>query len=148
MLTVEVGANVTERRPYRKIVPLPFEVPFRGQALATTVNSFDIHEMLATKLRALFQRKKGRDLFDLYWALTEAGATSIAPADVIAAFQHYMTQEGTEVRQGAFLAALNERLADSGFCSDMRPLLRTGLTYDPQLAGRLIQQKILAQLPE
>ena len=25
MLTVEVEANVTERRPYRKIVPLPFQ---------------------------------------------------------------------------------------------------------------------------
>lgn len=27
--------------------------------------------MLGTKMRALFQRKRGRDLFDLYWALAD-----------------------------------------------------------------------------
>jgi len=32
--------------------------------------SFEAEEMLGTKLRALYQRKKGRDLFDLYHALT------------------------------------------------------------------------------
>jgi predicted nucleotidyltransferase component of viral defense system len=33
-----------------------------------------MNEMLCTKMRALFQRKKGRDLFDLYWALTTESA--------------------------------------------------------------------------
>lgn len=29
--------------------------------------SFDLNELLGTKLRALYQRRKGRDLFDLYF---------------------------------------------------------------------------------
>jgi len=32
--------------------------------------TFEAEEMLGTKLRALYQRKRGRDLFDLYYALT------------------------------------------------------------------------------
>lgn len=34
------------------------------------LTTFEVEEMLGSKLRALYQRKKGRDLFDLYYALT------------------------------------------------------------------------------
>ena len=36
-----------------------------------SMNSFSIEELLATKLRALYQRRKGRDLFDLFHAMTQ-----------------------------------------------------------------------------
>ncbi len=43
--------------------------------------------MLGTKMRALFQRKRGRDLFDLYWALTQA-KPPVDPQAVIDSFLH------------------------------------------------------------
>ena len=48
---------------------VPFRVEnswFTGEAELTT---YHFEELLGTKLRALYQRKKGRDLFDLYVAL-------------------------------------------------------------------------------
>jgi predicted nucleotidyltransferase component of viral defense system len=69
-LQIVVEANVTERTPHRPIVEIPFEFSFRDAPFRTRINGYDIHEMLGTKMRALFQRKRGRDLFDLYWALT------------------------------------------------------------------------------
>lgn len=69
-LDIVVEANVTERSPHRAVVAIPFEFAFRDATVAAQVNGYDLHEMLGTKLRALFQRKRGRDLFDLYWALT------------------------------------------------------------------------------
>ena len=69
-LEIVVGANVSERKPHRLIVEIPFECSFHDALLQTMINGYDIHEMMGTKLRALFQRKRGRDLFDLYWALT------------------------------------------------------------------------------
>lgn len=146
-LTVVVEANVTERWPHSPMVELPFEVPYRGASLNTRVNSFDIHEMLGTKLRALFQRRRGRDLFDLYWALTAPSATPVNPSRVIEAFQHYMALEGTEVPRQEFLEQLDSRLADRGFCSDMAPLLRAGLQYDSQAAGHLVRTELLMRLP-
>jgi predicted nucleotidyltransferase component of viral defense system len=146
-LTVVVEANVTERQTYRPAVKLPFEVSYRGARLHTQVNSFDIHEMLGTKLRALFQRRRGRDLFDLYWALTAPSATPVTPSNVIEAFQHYMALERTQVPRQEFLEQLDLRLTDRGFCSDMEPLLRTGLRYDPQAAGRLVRTELLMRLP-
>ena len=35
------------------------------------VNTFQLEELLATKLRALYERKKGRDAFDLWLAIKE-----------------------------------------------------------------------------
>jgi len=48
-----------------------------GQAVRATARSYDINEMLGTKMRALMQREHGRDLFDLVhaWRLSEAGST-------------------------------------------------------------------------
>lgn len=147
-LTVVVEANVSERQPYQPLVELPFSLPFRGAALATRLISYDIHEMLGTKMRALFQRRRGRDLFDLYWALTAAGAAPVDRARVVDAFQHYMQQEGTVVPRAEFLEQLDQRLADRGFCSDMQALLRTGLKYDPQVAGRVVREELLMRLRE
>ena len=118
-LTIVVEANVTERNPHRPVVELPFKIPFRGAVLATGVRSFDIQEMLGTKMRALFQRRRGRDLFDLYWALSAPSAMPIRPDGIVDAFQHYMRQEGTEVPRSEFLEQLELRLSDRGFCSDM-----------------------------
>jgi predicted nucleotidyltransferase component of viral defense system len=62
--------------------------------------------MLGTKMRALFQRKKGRDLFDLYWALTTKSALPVKVDDVVSAFQHYIREEGTRVPRAEFVAHL------------------------------------------
>src|SRR6266498_6130790 len=93
-LDIVVEANATERKPHRPIAQIPFEFPFRDATTRTVVNGYHIHEMLGTKLRALFQRRRGRDLFDLYWALTLA-KPPIEPAAIIESFQHYLRQEGS-----------------------------------------------------
>ena len=65
-------SNVTERKPHRSVVEMPFSFPFRDKSVQTRIKGYEIHEMLGTKMRAMFQRKRGRDLFDLYWALTKS----------------------------------------------------------------------------
>jgi predicted nucleotidyltransferase component of viral defense system len=146
-LAVVVEVNVTERTPYRPVVRIPFEFPFRDSVVRTQVNGYDIHEMLGTKLRALFQRRRGRDLFDLYWALTLA-KPPVVPANIIESFQHYLELEGSVAGRAEFVAILDAHLADSGFRSDMNQLLRVGITYDPQQAGHYVKTKLLALLPE
>lgn len=145
-LTIVVEANVTERKPYRPIVEVPFEFQFRDVTAKTLINGYDIHEMLGTKMRALFQRKRGRDLFDLYWALTLA-KPAVDPAGVVESFVHYLRQEGSKAARAEFLAILDSHLADRGFCSDMEPLLRVGLKYDPHEAGKYVKAKLLSLLP-
>ncbi len=146
-LAVVVEANVTERTPHRPVVELPFAVPYRDGRLSAKVRSFDLHEMLGTKLRALFQRKRGRDLFDLYWAMREGSGIRVQPEAVIESFRHYMRTEGSVASRNEFLERLDERLADTGFCRDMEPLLRAGLDYDVQAAGAFVRERLLALMP-
>jgi hypothetical protein len=103
--------------------------------------------MLGTKMRALFQRKRGRDLFDLYWALTLA-KPPIDPATIVESFLHYLRQEGSSAGRAEFIAILDSHLADHGFCSDMKQLLRVGAEYDPQKAGEYVKAKLLNLLPK
>ena len=146
-LEIVIEANVTERKSYRPISLLPFSYLFRDEMVATTVNGFEIHEMLGTKMRALFQRRRGRDLFDLYWALTEAG-TPVNPAEIIELFLYYLQQEGTVATRDEFIGLLQSHLNDRGFLTDMNALLRTGIAYDPIAAGDYVIGSLLKLLPE
>lgn len=145
-LAISVEANVTERKPHRAVVEMPFSFPFRDKAAQTHIKGFDIHEMLGTKMRAMFQRKRGRDLFDLYWALTKS-PTPVDPSAIIASFEHYLKQEGTKAGRAEFVGILDNHLKDRGFCSDMQPLLRTDITYNPQAAGKYVKTHLLNLLP-
>jgi predicted nucleotidyltransferase component of viral defense system len=89
MLDIVVEANVTERTPHRSVVTSSFSFPFRSQTEGTAVKGYDIHELMGTKMRALFQRKRGRDLFDLYWTLTKSNVP-VEPSEIGSSFQHYM----------------------------------------------------------
>lgn len=114
MLDIVVEANVTERTPHRAVVEIPFSFPFRDKPVQTRIKGYDIHEMLGTKMRAMFQRKRGRDLFDLYWALTKS-ANPVDPVAIVESFQHYMKQEGTTAGRAEFIAILDSPLKDRGF---------------------------------
>lgn len=147
MLEIVVEANVTERKPHRAVVEMPFSFPLRDKPVQTRIKGFDIHEMLGTKMRAMFQRTRGRDLFDLYWALTKS-SLPVDPAAIIASFEHYLKQEGTKAGRAEFIAILEGHLKDRGFCSDMQPLLRADVTYDPQAAGKYVKTHLLNLLPQ
>ena len=145
-LEIVVEANVTERTPHLPVIRIPFAFPFQYSVIKTQVIGYDIHEMLGTKLRALFQRRRGRDLFDIYWALTLA-KPAVVPAQIIESFQHYLKLEGSAAGRTEFIALLNGHLADRGFCSDMSQLLRVGIIYDPQQAGEVVRTQLLSLLP-
>lgn len=147
MLDIAVEANVTERRPHRAVVNVPFSFPFRGHSVQTRIKGYDIHEMLGTKMRAMFQRRRGRDLFDLYWALTMS-AHPVDPAAIVESFLHYMKQEGTTAGRTEFVAILDGHLRDRGFCSDAESLLRSGISYEPQTAGIYVKTHLLRLLPQ
>lgn len=146
-LEVKVEVNMTERSALLPMADIPFAFPFRGQDVRTRIRGFDIHEMLGTKMRALFQRRRGRDLFDLHWALTHH-TPPVDPARVIESFLHYLRMEGGAAGRDEFIARLESHLADPGFRSDTDHLLRQGIDYDSRVGGNHIRTRLLALLPE
>lgn len=114
---------------------------FTGEA---RVVSYTLPELLGTKLRALYQRKKGRDLFDLWLALDHADFDSTL---LVEAFEQYMNFGGTPATRAQFEANMAAKLADASFLTDVHPSLRTGLVYEPAEAWSRVHAAVITRLP-
>ncbi len=101
-------------------------------------------EVLGTKLRALYQRRKGRDLFNL-WQAHQAG---VLDAQAVAdAFAHYMEAENHPVSSAEFALNLTAKMKHAGFLSDTPPLLRPGIQYNPAEAHAWLTAELLPLIP-
>jgi predicted nucleotidyltransferase component of viral defense system len=58
------------------------------------VQTYQPEELLATKLRALYQRRKGRDLYDLWLALT---SLALDDERLIECFERYLAEGGHRI---------------------------------------------------
>lgn len=114
---------------------------FTGSAAVAT---YGLSELLATKLRALFQRKKGRDLFDIWLGLRHA-ETNVD--DVLAGLAAYMSVGGVPVTRARMEANLAAKMRDTAFVGDVKPLLRPGLSYDGNVAWREVHKRVVTKLP-
>ena len=98
----------------------------------------------STKLRALYQRKKGRDLFDLATALKNP---AVDPGRVVAAFSEYMKHGGHVVTRELFEQNLISKLHDPQFTADIGPLLAPGYSWDIDDAMQAVSSRLIALLP-
>ena len=114
---------------------------FQGEA---DIPTYELEELLGTKMRALFQRKKGRDLFDLWLAL---GSTGGDPDRVVDCFRRYMESDGTTVSRAQFEANLSRKLGDRSFVEDTRFLIPADAGFDPLVAARFVQGTLIERLP-
>ncbi len=110
-----------------------------------SVATFEMDELLGTKLRALYQRRKGRDLFDL-WLCLEKGV--VDPERLVDCFMQYMGRTGGVPTRAQFEQNLANKARDSTFLSDIRPLLRPGLAYDADKAIDVVRRTLIELLPE
>ena len=122
----------------------PFAVESRWYAGSARIQTFHRDELLGTKLRALYQRKKGRDMFDL-WAAQADG--KVASTRVVHCFLQYLDQSGLRVSRAEFEANLAAKLADPAFTQDVAPLLGPGAAWDLEDAARYVRRALLARLP-
>lgn len=106
-----------------------------------SITTFTVEELLSTKLRALYQRKKGRDLFDLWYALTQLDCD---PARIVEGWHVYMRKEGNKVSRREFEINLDEKMQSVQFIGDMSFLIRAGINYQIHEAAKLVKEKIIA----
>ncbi len=111
---------------------------------SASITTFAVEELLATKLRALYQRRKGRDLYDLWLALS---SLSPDPNIVVDCLGQYLEASGSSISRADFEANLAEKLANAGFRSDIGPLLRDPVGYDVDVAALLVSEHLISALP-
>ena len=126
-MRLKVGINSREHFTEMGAVRLPYRIESRWFSGEAEVTTFDVNELLGTKLRALYQRKKGRDLFDLWLALDRG---VVDPDALIKCFARHMAETGQTVTRAQFEANLCGKAGDRDFRGDIQPLLRPGVVWD------------------
>ena len=127
-LKIKVEINTREHANLLGIRNYPFEVAndwFQGRA---EIASFEPEELFATKLRALLQRRKNRDLFDLNEGLRKL---RLDKAKLVACFEHYVALEGKPISRAEAEQRMLEKLTRS-LTEDIGPLLPPEVQFNDE----------------
>ena len=145
-LKLKVEINTREHDPLYDIKEYPFALVNSWYTGESTIASFEPEEIFGTKLRALLQRQKNRDLFDLNEGLRQL---RLDRSKVLASFDHYLSQESKSITRAnaeqTMLKKLNRSLTE-----DIAPLLPTSVSYSDDDAIRafgLVWRELIIRIP-
>lgn len=143
-MRLKVEINSREHFAVHGFKQVPFSVASRWFKGECEISTYELDELLGTKLRALYQRKKGRDLFDLAVALEQDG---VDPGRIIKIFAAYMDHGGHAVTRALFEQNMLQKLKDPQFTADISPLLAKGYSWDIVKAAAAVDKALIQLLP-
>ena len=138
---IKIEINTQERKPIHGFYFADYHVDSPYYSGNAKVRTFISEELTATKIRALYQRSKGRDLYDLWLAIK---ILSLDKAVILDTFEAYRPEglTGKEI-----VSNLRTKLSDRQFTEDVANMIRHDAPeYDPQSAGNFIIEELLESL--
>jgi predicted nucleotidyltransferase component of viral defense system len=117
-LRVKVEINVEETMPLLDPIHVEHTVDSAWWSGSAPVATFALEELMGTKLRALYQRSKGRDIFDLWHVLS---TQTVDDELIVAALHHYMGDDAFTYPQ--LRRNLHAKIIDPDFQTDMQGLV-------------------------
>lgn len=145
-IRLKVEINCYEHFNVLGLQKVPFKVEnpwFSGEWNLTT---YSLDELIGTKLRALYQRKKGRDLFDLQVALDSAPLDIDKVLECYNRYMEFVVEKVPTYKQ--FVANMELKMADPEFLDDTDILLREGaLKFEPYRAYDMVKSTFIDRMP-
>ena len=120
-LKLKIEINTTEHFQVLPLKTMPFSMDsdwFKGTA---DIITYEMDELMATKLRALYQRRKGRDLFDVWYVTAHELINLNKVFDI---FRQYCVYNNMKISRDEFLKNLELKKNHRDFHMDMSLLLR------------------------
>jgi predicted nucleotidyltransferase component of viral defense system len=141
-IRIKIETNTREIKPCFDRVSHPYEVTSPWWSGKARLRTFELAELMGTKLRALYQRRKGRDLFDLWHVLA---AADVDDARVIKAYYHYIGDD--EFTFPELARNLDAKLDDAGFRADLNDLVTEPPSeYKLEEAADLVMERLGSRL--
>ena len=134
-LKLKVEVNTREHECFLGLKHYPFAVESRWYQGRTEIVSYEPEELFATKLRALLQRRKNRDLFDLNEGLTQL---HLDLNKLLQCFEHYLQLEGNTITRATAEERMLQKL-DRSLTEDIQPLLPVGIYFTKEDATRAFE---------
>jgi predicted nucleotidyltransferase component of viral defense system len=141
-IRVKIETNIAETDAFLPRITRPYAVESRWYSGQAEVSTFQIEELMATKLRALYQLRKGRDLFDLWHVLTDLHPDEDLIVDGLA---DYM---GEDIFNYHDLSTnLQAKIEHNDFLTDMDQLMAGSPdTYNLTAAADLVMERLASKL--
>ena len=144
-LKVKVEINCREHFTILDYQKFPFEVKSSWYTGSCNITTYRLEELLGTKLRALYQRRKGRDLYDMYKALIQVPV--LDKQAILHCYQKYMEFVVNQLpTKKQFIQNMEAKMQDAEFLGDTAALIRTDEKYKPEEAYELVRTEIIERL--
>ena len=142
---LKMEINCKEHFSVFPMVKVPFVVEnswFTGECEVLT---YELAEMTGTKLRAVYQRRKGRDLFDLWKILTQV--PDLDKQKVMQSYERYLGFTTSHLpTYKEFMMNMGEKMQDEEFLTDTDIILGAQVAYDPQVAWEKVHKELVSLL--
>lgn len=143
-MKLKVEINTTEKYGFRELISKPFSVNSEWFQRSCVIPTYQLEELMATKLRALFQRRKGRDLFDVAYVF----GNSMADLELtISLFQKYCERDGTYITGPQFHKNMLEKRDNERFRSEMQKLLPELTQWNFDEAFDYVLNSVIPKIP-
>lgn len=142
-LRLKVEVNCREHHTIYGIKEMRYKMDSEWYKSEVLIPTYELAELLGTKMRAMYQRSKGRDLFDMWYAIKQTGIES---SRILDAWNFYMEHEDHSISKQEFIDNMGKKAVDREFINDMQGLLRPGILYDAQEAYEFIAIKLLERI--
>ncbi|MCA0363714.1 MAG: nucleotidyl transferase AbiEii/AbiGii toxin family protein [Bacteroidetes bacterium] len=144
-MRLKLDINCKEHFNVLDWVDFPFEIESEWFSGKAEIRTYNINELLGTKLRALYQRSKGRDLFDIDYARLHF---ELNTDQIIQCFKEY-TRFATGKRPPTnkeFRLNFEEKQNNPDFTGDMEALLRAGIQYNQNDAAEWVMNQLIEKI--
>lgn len=143
-IRLKIEINCKEHFSVLGLTKFPFKVNNQWFSGSCEITTYQLDELIGTKLRALYQRKKGRDLFDLQRALENP---NLNPDNVVKCYREYIAfSDGESPSRAVYLANMEEKMQEEIFLNDTQGLLRPSLKFEPQEAWEVVKEKFVEKI--
>ena len=142
---LKIEINTREQNNLYKIKKYPFWINCTWYEANTEIHSYEPAELFGTKLRALLQRNKNRDLFDLYQGIEHC---SLDFEKTVRCLEHYLKINDQTISRAEAEQRMLKKLYGN-LTDDVAPILTHGVQFDNDVAVdafNLIWRELIARI--
>ena len=141
---LKIEINTTEHYRVYDFFDCEFNVENSWFSGKSEIRTYQLNELMGTKIRALYQRRKGRDLFDLWFMLKNNMIDAKITVDVFLAHCH---RDNLNVTRALFEKNLHDKMHMQDFRNDVTNLISNGNDWSFDEAYALVKDKLISLLP-
>lgn len=145
-MKIKIEINTEEKFSVLGYEKVEYQINSEWYSGNASITTYRLDELFGSKLRALYQRKKGRDLFDIAMGLEylELNINS-----VLLCFHRYMEFVASSISRAEYEKNLYEKIQNSGFIDDLAIFLDKESIFSSDVAYHIneVFNKVIAKMP-